>query len=138
MSGSRRNLQQAKGAGLSRIDNIKRELWDVIEGRSKFVYKKGKKRGKVVDNYSPQIVDSDTKIKALKALLDCHDKELHLDGASADMLQEIPSAFNSGGSLSVSERKLDAQRMKDLVAKWALFLKESNDPPIDVNVESEP
>lgn len=134
LSGSKRSLQQAKGAGLARINRIKEELWSVMEGRSQFVYTKGKKKGKLRENWLPQSVDSDTKIKALKALLDCHEKELYLDGCSADMLQELPSSFDNGGSMSVNERKAAAERQKQLVAKWLEFVEESKKPdPIDIN-----
>lgn len=136
MSGSKRSLQQAKGAGLARISRIKRELWDIMEGRSMVAYSKGKSKGKVKHLWKPQFVDSDTKIKALKALLDCHEKELYLDGCSADMLQELPSSFDSGGALSVTERKAAADRQKELVAKWLEFVEESRKPePIDINPE---
>lgn len=125
MAGSKRSLQHAKGAGLARISRIKQELWDVMEGRSMTAYTKGKGKGKVKHVWKPQDVDSDTKIKALKALMDCHEKELYLDGCSADMLKELPSSFDSGGALSVTERKAAAERQKQLVSKWLEFVEES-------------
>lgn len=134
MLGSKRSLQRAKGAGLARISRIKQELWDIMEGRYIVAYSDGKKKSKVKHIWRPQSTDNDTKIKALKALMDCHEKELYLDGCSADMLQELPSSFDSGGTLSVTERKAVAERQKLLVAKWLEFVEESQKPePIDIN-----
>lgn len=137
MAGSKRSLQVAKGAGLARIKRVTQELWDIMEGRSLFVYSKGKSKGKVKHRWKPQYVDSDTKIKALKALLDCHEKELYLDGCSADMLQELPSSFDSGGALSVADRKASAEKKKLLVSKWLDFVDEFRKPePIDITPDN--
>ena len=105
--GSHLKLQEARGAGFSRLDKLTRELWDILENE--------KSR-------------SDVKIKALKALADIHDKRLHLEGVTKKSLQEIPDTSVNGG---VNQRKEDATRMKELVRKWSEFLKEHQNPPYD-------
>ena len=100
INGSHLKLQQARGAGMERLNQLSLELWQIIENE--------KSR-------------PDVKIKALKGLLDIHDKRLHLEGVTKTNLQEIPDTSSNNG---VNQRKQDATRMKELVRKWGDFVEE--------------
>lgn len=127
LEGSKRNLQESKGAGLSRLAAIERELWNVVEGRQSIVREENGKIRRVVEQVT---VHPDVKIRGLTKLLDCHDKRLYLEGASAGMLQELPTTFNDNSDAkSVSELKLQARRYEEIAKKLSIFFK---DKAIDI------
>ena len=100
VNGSHLKLQQARGAGMALLNQLTQEFCQIIEN--------GKSRPEV-------------KIKALKGLLDIHDKKLFLEGVTKNNLQEIP---DTSANHSVNQRKEDAARMMGIVRKWCNYLSE--------------